>query len=81
MQTYFPNLPNEIELFALCVNSIIGIDSGNDMVNSGHCYKVVRFVDEHGFFPYGVRVSDYMGNELNQTFHTQRFLYFETVLN
>lgn len=77
---YHP-IPHNIELFAYCVNDTIGCDSLHDFVNIEHCYKVIRFVDEVGFYPYGVRVQDYLGSELTQTFFIQRFYYFEHSLN
>lgn len=78
---YYPTLPDNIEMFALCLNAQPSRDSILDMVNAGRCYKVLRFVDESGFFPYGVRVADYRNNELDQTFFVQRFRFFEIILN
>lgn len=78
---YFPDLPKEIDLFAFCLNGISGADFENEIVHSGHCYKVIKFVDEIGFFPYGVRIKDHNDNELNQTFFSQRFKFIEHYLN
>lgn len=78
---YYPTLPEHIEMFALCLDAKPSRDSVFDMVNSGRCYKVIRFVDQDGFFPYGVRVADYRNNELDQTFFVQRFRFFEYILN
>lgn len=81
MKNYYPSLPKEIDLFALCVNDTFGGDGDCDMVNKGHAYIVKKFVKEIGFAPYGVRLIDYLGSELTQTFYMQRFVFIEHCLN
>lgn len=81
MTFYYPKIPNNIELVAVCVDVSAGADYGSNFVHIGKYYKVKQFVEQSGFFPYGVRVIDYKGNELNQTFYIQRFIYFERNLN
>ena len=69
------------EIFANCIDDQEDKDFKADRVHLGHVYKVCRFVLEDGFSPFGVRVSDFNNNELDQTFYLQRFTYFENILN
>lgn len=68
------------ELYAWCVNNTM---TGNtDAVHVLHLYRVDRFVDDDlRFYPYGLRLRDYRGNELTETFYMQQFLYFDIYLN
>lgn len=74
-------LSKEFEMFAYCVNDTPEDDCVNDNVHENHLYKVNSFVNEEGFFPYGVRIADNSGNELTQTFHLARFLYMTNCKN
>lgn len=69
-----------MELYAWCVNSHA---TGNtDGVHICHLYKVCRYVDDDKrFYPCGLRIEDYLGNELTETFYMQQFLYFEIYLS
>lgn len=72
------------ELYAWCVADRETTNWPNirDRVHVMHLYRVDRFVsDDRRFFPYGVRIRDFNGNELNETFYMQQFLFMEIFMN
>jgi len=68
-----------VELYGWCTNTTM--TGPSDAVHMMRLYRVARFVDDNRFFPHGVIVKDYRGNELTETFYSQQFYMFFIYLN
>lgn len=77
--TFQIRIPNDWELYALCVDDTRQYDS-RESVSLNHLYKVLGFVENKYTFPYGVRLCTAY-KELNNLFYMQRFHYFWVNLN
>lgn len=78
---YYPIIPKCVEVYAFCTIAEDGEDIVKDNVHLNHTYKVLAFTNEEPFFPYGIRLQDFNGNELKNTFYLQRFHIWEIGLN
>ena len=72
-----------VEVYAWCVadEETTHRPGTTDRVHIMHLYRVIKYVDQKGFFPRGVRIKDYKGNELTETFFIQQFLYMIIYMN
>lgn len=74
---------NYLELYAWCVaeGKTIHQSGTSDRVHLMRLYRVDSFIYNTGFYPYGVRIRNNKGYELNETYYMQQFIYFELYLN